>query len=229
MSTTAASGAGDAVSRGAGPRRRSPGRPRGGSTAARRRRIVDASVELIGTHGYLALTMARVAEAAEMSPTGLAHHFGSKEELLGAVLAHRDAEDSILTCVVGEGSPFAVLHELTALAGRNAARPEMVRLFAAISGAAGNLGHPARPWMRDHYASALHTALVQLRAEQAGGRIHPDAPLERLVREMLALMDGYQLQWLLDPTLDMRSLLSEHVAEVEARWAIAPDAPGASG
>lgn len=220
MPTTAASGAGDVVSGDTRPRRRPPGRPRGGSTAARRRRIVDAAVEEIATHGYLALTMARVAQAADISPTRLAHHSASKEELLSAVLARRDELDELPTQSVGEGCPFGYLHAQVDLARRNAERAEMVRLFTAMSGAAGNPAHAAHRWLRGHYGFAVDDILGHLRAEQACGRIHPDAPLERIVREMCALMDGYQLQWLLDPEVDMAGLLGAHVADVERRWRI---------
>lgn len=75
-------------------RRRRPGRPRNQDSAVIRERILLAAVDLIARQGYAATSMAQVAEAAGVSPSGLVHHFGSKKALLGAVLEHRDAVDS---------------------------------------------------------------------------------------------------------------------------------------
>lgn len=194
----------------------------GSDSAARRGEIVEVAIELIGRHGYVALSMTQVAHAAGISPTGLAHHFRTKEDLLAAVLAHRDALETPVQ-TDPDGSPFAALWGLAEVARRNAERPELVRLFAAVSGAAGNPGHPAHPWIREHYEAGIDTLGAALREEQARGRIRPEAPVERIVREAIALMDGYQLQWLLDPTVDMAALLEGHVAEIAERWSVRAD------
>ena len=75
------------------PGRRGRGRPRGASSAATRRQVLDAATQVIGTNGYGATSMAAVAQAAGISPSGLAHYFSSREELLAAVLERRDELD----------------------------------------------------------------------------------------------------------------------------------------
>src|SRR5258706_722681 len=47
-----------------------------------RTKILDASRELFATHGYEAVTMRRVAERIEYSPTAIYLHFADKETLL---------------------------------------------------------------------------------------------------------------------------------------------------
>ena len=59
-----------------------------------------------------------------------------------------------------------------------------------------------------------------MRTDQRGGHVRADAPVERIVRSMIALMDGLQLQWLLDEEFDMGAVLAEHVQELKRNWGI---------
>ncbi len=47
-----------------------------------RRRILDAARELFAAHGYEAVTMRKIAEKIEYSPTAIYLHFKDKEELI---------------------------------------------------------------------------------------------------------------------------------------------------
>ena len=208
-------------------RRRRPGRPRGGDSELVRRQIVSAASDLIGRQGYGATSMAQVAQAAGLSATGLNHHFPSKTALLGAVLGHRDEVDIAGLDEAGHAGPWHYLDRLVSMARINAARPDMVRLFATISGEATHLGHPAHEWMHGHYDAVFASIREGIAQDQADGHVRHDAPAERIVREVIALMDGLQTQWLLDPTLDMAELLGERVAEIKERWGTGAEAdPG---
>lgn len=50
-----------------------------------RRKILEAGRELLATLGYDRLTMRRIAEAIEYSPTTLYHHFEDKDDLVKAI------------------------------------------------------------------------------------------------------------------------------------------------
>lgn len=54
-----------------------------------RRKILDAARELFMTEGYDKVTMRRVADAIEYSPTTIYHHFEDKDDLVEA-LCHED-------------------------------------------------------------------------------------------------------------------------------------------
>jgi AcrR family transcriptional regulator len=54
-----------------------------------RRRILDAARELFATHGYEAVSMRKIAEAIEYSPTAIYVHFKDKAELMRE-LCHQD-------------------------------------------------------------------------------------------------------------------------------------------
>ena len=53
-----------------------------------RQRILDAARELFVTHGYEAVTMRKIAEKIEYSPTALYFHFEDKTALIRALCEH---------------------------------------------------------------------------------------------------------------------------------------------
>src|SRR5690349_23462350 len=102
----------------------SPGSTRGGYAKgdARRELIVEVATEIFGTQGFRAATMLQIAAACGISRTGLLHHFPTKESLLEAVLAHRDADgsDEQLGDVVQDRTDGrAMLRRLLAVVERN--------------------------------------------------------------------------------------------------------------
>lgn len=202
------------------PARRRPGRPRGQDSSVVRKAVLRAAIELIAEHGYAATSMAQVAEAAGISPSGLAHHFPSKKALLGAVLDHRDAMDSLAEDT-GEG-PWKVFDGLVSLAQVNSGRRQLVALYMTMIGEAASPAHPARPWMERHYQTTLLLLEEAVHEGQQQGAIHADAPAQHLARATVALMDGLQVQWLLDPQVDMVAEMRAHVEALKLRWGTLP-------
>jgi AcrR family transcriptional regulator len=72
--------------------------PRGGASAtadrapqgrAQRARILAAATDLIAAHGVEGMTMRQLAAACELNIATLYHYFGSKSDLLGAIVDQR--------------------------------------------------------------------------------------------------------------------------------------------
>jgi len=212
MSTRAITvGSGDDVR----PRRRR-GRPRGQDSAVVREAALRAAVELIAQQGYAATSMAQVAAAAGVSPSGLAHHYPSKNALLGAVLDHRDAEDAVDSR--HDGGPWAAFDRLVEVARRNTGRRRLVALYMTMIGEAVAPEHPAHDWMVRHYEGVLGQLRDQLQADRERGLLREDAPIEPIARSMVSLMDGLQVQWLLDESVDMPAVLAQNVEAVKRAW-----------
>lgn len=202
------------------PARRGRGRPRGQDSAVVRENALRAAIDLIARHGYAATSMAQVAEAAGISPSGLAHHFRSKSALLGAVLDHRDRMDSIPLEGL-EAGPWRMFDALVSLTRENMRRRQLVLLYTSMVGEAIAPEHPAHSWMLRHFEASEGLLTDGLREDQRSGHVLPDAPVERIARSMIALMDGLQVQWLLDPEFDMGAALAEHVEELKRTWGTA--------
>jgi AcrR family transcriptional regulator len=184
-----------------------------------REQALRTAVDLIAHQGFAATSMAQVADGAGISPSGLAHHFPSKNALLAAVLAHRDAVDS--DPAPPEGSmPWASFDHLVRVAGLNMGRRQLVLLYVTVTGEATQPDHPAHSWMVGHFEAVMTSLCGSLRADQKAGHVREDAPVERIARETVALMDGLQLQWLIDPAVDMAELLGDHVARLKLAWGV---------
>lgn len=202
------------------PGRRRPGRPRGQDSSVVREQALRAAIDLIAEHGYAATSMAQVAEAAGISPSGLAHHFPSKAALLGAVLDHRDAIDNVP--VSEDAGTWAVFDGLVELARINAGRRQLVALYTTVIGEAVGPDHPAHDWMLRHFEVSLALLEDAVREGQRTGEIAADTPARHIARTTIALMDGLQVQWLLDPSVDMPAELGLHVEGLKRRWGTDP-------
>ena len=185
-----------------------------------REAALRAAIDLIAEHGYAATSMAQVAEAAGISPSGLAHHFPSKDALLGAVLDHRDATDNVP--VSEDAGTWAVFDGLVELARINAGRRQLVALYTTVIGEAVTPDHPAHDWMLRHFEVSLALLEDAVREGQRTGEIAADAPARHIARTTISLMGGLQVQWLLDPSVDMPAELGRYVEELRRRWGTGP-------
>jgi TetR/AcrR family transcriptional regulator, transcriptional repressor of bet genes len=76
-------------------------------TAARRRRLLDAAVQVLGEVGADRLTMEAVAERADAATRTLYNHFSSRDELIAAAvgLLLQETRDSLCPDTTAEGDP----------------------------------------------------------------------------------------------------------------------------
>lgn len=177
----------------------------------RRAEIVRAALEVIAERGYRGASLAAVAERVGLTQQGLLHHFPTKDALLVAVLAQRDQWD-------------AMPHNrwridlLCSLVEYNTMRPGIIQTFSALLGESVTEGHPARAYFTGRYRQVRAGITASLRTEY-GDRLPNGLTPERTAPLLVAVMDGLQYQWLLDPdSVDMPGafrdflrLLGEHV------------------
>ncbi|WP_218009987.1 TetR/AcrR family transcriptional regulator [Actinomadura kijaniata] len=174
--------------------------PRGGYAVgdARRRRILDVAVRHLAERGYHGSSLARIAAEAGLSQAGLLHHFGSKQELVVAVLEHRD-EESTGHAFTGGESGLDVLRALVRLAEINLTRPDLLRMFTRLSVEAADPGHPAHGYFVRRYAAVTERTAAALAAGVDRGEIRAGLDLTGIAQEIMAVMDGLQAQWCLRP------------------------------
>lgn len=173
-------------------------RPRAG-TAERREEILRAAIITFGSKGYHNGSLAEVADQVGMTHAGVLHHFGSKDQLLIETLQYRDRVD--VEHLDGKHIPGGadLFRHLVKTAGLNAERRGIVAAYAVLTGEAVTEGHPASEWVR-HRFSVLRAEITDaLREMAAGAGPIDDAPLHRAASSIIAVMDGLQNQWLLDP------------------------------
>jgi AcrR family transcriptional regulator len=164
---------------------------------AKREEILEAALAAVAEHGYRKASVREIADAAGLSPAGLLHYFGTKEELFVAILRARDARDE------QEYAGEDVVQAFLAVTRHNASVPGLVQLYAQLAAEAGDPEHPAHAYFRERTARVEEFTRAQVAADQAAGLLRDDLDPAWIVRTMHALADGLQSAWMLDPTIDM--------------------------
>ena len=195
--------------------RAQPHRHTGNSAGeARRSRILHVALLEFAENGYRGSSLAAIAARAELTQAGLLHHFPSKQHLLIAVLELRDELDAERFGLLENRDRTGTeqLRALVSLVEHNARVPGLVQLFTVISAESVTPGHPAQPWTVARYRRLRADLADGLRRAAASGEFRPDLEADAVAEHVFAMMDGLQLQWLLDPgRVDMPSLFRTFV------------------
>jgi AcrR family transcriptional regulator len=174
-------------------------------SAERRAEIVRAALEVIAERGYRGASLAAVAERVGLTQQGLLHYFPTKDALLVAVLEERDQWDAV------PDSRWRI-DLLASLVEYNAMRPAIIQTFSALLGESVTEGHPARDYFTARYARVRASMAGVLRAEY-GDTLPNGLTPERTAPLLVAVMDGLQYQWLLDPeSVDMPGAFRDFLA-----------------
>lgn len=180
-------------------------RPRRGPYAKTRGRVEavrQISYELVAESGHRRLTLAEVARRADLSEAQLLYHFPSREHLLVAALEHADHRASAESAARGstDRDPEAAL---AAAVSSQMTNRHLLRLFVTMSVEAGDPDHPAHDWATGRRERVMRAYGELLDDLQARGWAHPDVEAVPFARRLMALWDGLQAQWLIDPTFDL--------------------------
>ncbi|GAA4956582.1 TetR/AcrR family transcriptional regulator [Yinghuangia aomiensis] len=177
----------------------------------RRNEILAVALEVFATLGDKGALVKEIADRMGMSQAGVLRYFGSREGLLIWTLAERDRLAKEQAAGESYGDPLA---PMAATLRRSAEVAGLVRLYVNMAAASGFPTHPARDFFEvrnGDIIDALRDGLAEL---QRDGRIRPDVDPDAVARLALAASDGIQHQWLLDPTVDMGTVIDTIVALV---------------
>jgi AcrR family transcriptional regulator len=182
---------------------------------ARRGRLIETALAAFAAHGYRGVSLATIAKEAGISEPGLIHHFPTKADLLLAVIEHY--EERSLEIMRDELARADGSHAdaLLALAAAHERDPTFIRLFTVLVAESVEPSHPAHAWFVTRYDRVRSSVAEGFRAEQARGRIRAELDTEMLARQVIAMFDGIQLQFLLaggelDLASPLRALLDSY-------------------
>lgn len=170
---------------------------------ATRELVLDTALAMFAEHGYRATSVRDIAARCGMTHPGLLYHFPSKAALLMAALQRRDDVD----CVDGEVRELgfdrlearAVLRHLVTSAKNNASKRGLVELFANLSVEATAPDHPAHDYFVERYSALKATVTRAFGDLEREGALLPGVVPDVAAAQVVAAMDGLQVQWLLDP------------------------------
>lgn len=173
---------------------------------AKREEILEKALDVIGREGIRGASVKEIADAVHLSPAGILHHFGTKEELFTEILRKRDELDQELFTdgAPAEQSALAYLN----LTQRNAQVPGLIELFSEMAVEAADPQHPAHNFFVKRGVETRAGFEEAIRVLQESGRLQLHSDPAMLARVIQAVSDGLQIQWLLDPSVDMAAIMT---------------------
>ncbi|MFC3996403.1 TetR/AcrR family transcriptional regulator [Nocardiopsis sediminis] len=196
-------------------------KPRGPyrKSAQRREQILQAAYEAVDEHGERA-SLHDIAQRVGVTQPALTYYFPTRDDLLLAVLERRDvlgkafgravAERETIVDSVVAGTRFVTDH------------PGIAKLHVTLAAAATDPESPAHGYFADRYRALAAEVIQAVEEGQRAGVFRADQPAEHLARAVVAVLEGLQMQWMHDPTVDMVG-----IAETFTRMLVPP--AGADG
>ncbi|MBA2951341.1 TetR/AcrR family transcriptional regulator [Streptomyces himalayensis] len=179
-------------------------------TPARRAEIVRAARDSFAEHGYVKASLRDIAERAGITHAGLLHHFRNKDELLAEVLAERDSEEW-QQGVAQVDSLDQLAPYLGELIRHHQKAPELMRLWIELAAAASRPDHPAHTYFAERYERGRRQFAEGFHDKAARGTLREGLSPESAAVLFHAVLNGLQLQWVLDQDLDIIGPVNDFV------------------
>lgn len=171
-----------------------------------REAILDVAERHFADNGFRKASIASIAEEVGMSDPGLLHHFVSKAGLLTSLLEQRFAVDKVKLREDEDLEYGEIFAMLQGIAEENTRRRIGVRLLMVILAESFAEDHPARGYFQERYRHVRDILADHLTQGQAKGDIPAGCDTRNLATGLVAMLDGLQMQWLLDDTIDMSAV-----------------------
>jgi len=182
------------------------------------RKVIAAATALIAEHGSRALTLAKVGEAAGYSRGIVSHHFGSRENLLRAVM--RDAQ--VFDLPEQGGSAGVWLAEMVRAYLESVANQHSApRAFLLMWGEAIATDPVLMPLFAEQDARFRRLLAEKVREGIRDGSVRADADPEAMAVFLLRLLRGISLQVISTPPPERVNAIIEE-AERATRRALSP-------
>jgi len=190
---------------------------------AKREEILRSALSVVAREGYHGASVKELAEEVGLSQAGLLHYFDSKDELFVEILRTRDALDLDERGELFRGDVDELREAYLGLVRHNAEVPGLVELFTRLAADAANPQHPSRAFFRERGEAMREGWTAAIAAEQAAGRVSDRIDPTVLARLLQAVTDGAQMQWLVEPELDMAALVDALFALVVPVTPVTPE------
>ena len=161
--------------------------------------ILPTAEEVFAEYGYYRASLQQIADQASVGIAEVTSHYPDKATLLLAALTHRDDKDGHQVQLFDQPGGLELLRGLKAMIRANSSRPSAARINVMITAETIADDHPARTWALERYRWMRSLFAGALRRDIEVGLIRPDVDPAQLAAQVIAMMDGLQLQWLLEP------------------------------
>ncbi len=180
----------------------------------RKARILAAAQRLLTRNGWRNTTLAQIAKEAGVSAAGLLHHFESKEQLLHAVVDARDADDDAHADRSGD-----LLEQLANVGERVDRNPELVGTYSVLLVENLMPDAPLHDRMFNRQRAAVEIVADLIRRGQESGRYRSDFDPALKAVQIVSLVNGMEISWLLDPSIPLQEALREYAKSLAQEFA----------
>jgi AcrR family transcriptional regulator len=174
--------------------------------AARREAILEAALEVFAERGYRAGALGEIAARVDVTAAGILYHFGSKEELLLAVIAERDRRAAEALAALPFTGGLDVLEHLGELAEAIEADRGLAMLHAVLQAESFDPEAPAHGYFLARFRLVWLWLEHMLSEAQREGLVQAEVDCSAKAREVAAFMDGAVTMWLLDEEVSLVEL-----------------------
>ncbi|REF00787.1 TetR/AcrR family transcriptional regulator [Thermomonospora umbrina] len=182
------------------PKRRKPApadgakrQPRG---EARRQAILDAAIETLARKGQRGLRLTELAEGLGLKHSNLIYYFGSRERLLSEAVEEREKRERWFYKIPDEMVSLSELPDAAELIKENAL---FTRLYVVLAAESLDPEDGLHEFFVHRYRRARQRIMTAVMTDKEAGRIRPDVDAEQVGYEVISMMMGLEIQWLMDP------------------------------
>jgi AcrR family transcriptional regulator len=179
---------------------------------ARRQEVLEVALDVLATNGLRHSTLQEIAERVGLTRPGLLHYFGTREDLLVAVLQARHERDVAQASRPGLGGSLAD-HIVRGVLAQHET-PGLVRLDAAMAAEATDPTHPAQLYFRGRSRAVEGRYVRAIDYEIEAGRVDPDVDSAVVAQSINSLIDGLHVRWLIDPSVDVGAVLRDALSRL---------------
>lgn len=178
---------------------------------AKREEILTAALAVIAREGYGNASLRELADAVGLTQAGVLHYFDSKEDLFVEVLRH---SDQLAWSRVGPPQGVETAARFVANLAGNTKEPGLTQLYVQLSAIAAAGEGAARTYLESRNEDFYRWVAESLRLErEADPSFAAGLDPELATRIIMAVADGLQSQWLMDPSFDLAAIVG-HVIEL---------------
>ena len=188
----------------------------------RREQIVESAANVFAEFGYSGGSIRTIAARVGISPATLIQHFGSKEGLLEAVL--EDWTKQTAVHFPDDMHGLAYFDGARRVMDFHLKHRGLIELFLTMTAEASSPVHPARNFIQRRYTDTYAGFVRHLREARESGEVHlAEDEIAYEARLLMAVMDGLELQWLIDSSVDLTRLFNRCLDDCIRRWTTPSD------
>lgn len=191
----------------------------------RRQEILDTALRVMAEKGYRNTSLRGIGRELGLEPAHVLHYFSSREKLLEAVVNAWDERGwaAVADTPAATEAPGSLQHWID-LVRRNTEVPGLVHLYTAFAAEAADPNHPSRDFFAQRFASLREVISKGIQDGQEVGIYPTDMDASNAALRLIAFSDGLQLQWLIDPSIDMADELAGAIALLQVSAVPSPQA-----